>query len=114
MKYSKAILCILFISAAQIAYGAEEEAKKSTQYQRYEHGVIGTPADAEERMVLDLEKEREVTSGGKNLYHVQGTDEFLGKEMDDIKDRISGIESKVNSIEKEISKLRDDLKRGKK
>jgi len=114
VRYSKILLCILFLSAVQMAHSAEEETKKSTQYQRYEHGVIGTPADAEERMVLDLEKEREVTSGGKNLYHVQGTDEFLGKEMDDIKDRISGIESKVDSIEREIDRLRDDLRRVKK
>ncbi len=114
MKYSKILLCVLFISVAQMAHGAEEEAKKSTQYQRYEHGVIGTPVDAEERMVLDVEKEREVTSGGKNLYHVQGTDEFLGKEMDEIKDRMSSIESKVDSIEQEIGRLRDDLRRAKK
>ena len=114
MKYSKILLCILFLSLVQIAYGAEEEAKQSTQYQRYEHGVIGTPADAEERMVLDLEKEREVTTAGGNLYHVQGTDEFLGKEISDIKGRISNIESKMSSIEREIDGLRGDLKRVKK
>ena len=114
MKYSKILLCILFISAAQVAYSAEEETKKSTQYQRHEHGVIGTPVDAEERMVLDLEKEREVTSGGKNLYHVQGTDEFLGKEMDDIKGRISNIESKVDLVEREINRLKDEIRRAKK
>lgn len=108
MRCLKILLCILLLSLSQTVYGAKEE-RESTQYERYDHGVIGEPGDAAEKMVLDFEENREMKPTG-NIVHVEGTDQYLGKGIDEIKDRMTKLESKLSELEKRLADVEGKFK----
>ena len=100
------VLCLVLVRST---YAAEDEKKEPAQYERYDHGVIGNPGDAAGKMVLAFEKNREMKPSG-NVVHVEGTDEYLGKEIDEIKSRMTKLESKLSELEKRVSDVEGKFK----
>lgn len=110
----KNLLFFVFLALflVPVASSAEEEDKiEPARYEKYDHGVIGKPGDAAERMVLGFEKNREMKPAG-NIVHVESTDDYLGKGIEEIKSKVSKLEARLSETERRLGALEAKFKKG--